>query len=70
MTKRKYNWIAATAWAPLHSQSWHQLRDTVVFDPERRTEAWRFMTLLSWTAQGRAHHEGKLVDTGERNRGN
>lgn len=63
------NWLASTAWAPLHSQSWHQLRATVVWDRERRVEAWRFMTLRSWTAQGRAHHEGKLLPEGERNRG-
>jgi hypothetical protein len=65
----KQNWIAAVSWMPLHSQSWWQLRATVVHDPARRVEAWRFMTVRSWAAQGRPHHEGKLLPDGERNRG-
>jgi len=36
----KQNWMAAVSWMPLHSQSWEQLRATVVFEPSRRVWAW------------------------------
>lgn len=65
----RLNWAVAVSWMPLYMQSWHQLRATIVYDRERRVEAWALMTVRSWTAQGRAHHEGKLLPEGERNRG-